>query len=56
MKIAILIIGIVIGLGLLWVNCGPKLVRGQVIDSVTTKGIEGVTVRAAQRGWGFAAG
>ena len=56
MKISILILAIVIGLGLMSVNYGPKVVRGQVIDSVTTEGIEGVTVRAAQRGWGFAVG
>ncbi len=53
MKTTIAVILSVLVLILLWINAGPKHVQGQVVDSITGKGIEGVTVRALQRGWGW---
>lgn len=56
MKLVVLTIAIILGLGVLWLNLGPKVVRGEVVDSITAEGIDGVTVLAAQRGWGFSGG
>ena len=39
-----------------WISFAPKTVRGRVIDSDTSAGIEGVTVKGLQRGWGWSNG
>jgi hypothetical protein len=56
MKAAKIAVTVTLGLGLLWIGCGPKVVRGRVVDSVSGKGIGGVTVRSAERGWGISNG
>lgn len=52
----ILIFAALIVLVACWGALGSKTVRGRVIDKDTGAGIQGVTVKAIQRGWGRSGG